>query len=112
MRGWFWIHPSKPRRRDANDGELDFTEAGSLPDYGRIGAELLFPKVMTQNDDGVPSGNLILVVPEVTPELWLHFEDPEEIASHQLAQPYMRQCAGPAENPAVTFVNAASPSKL
>ena len=55
------MHAGETLRRDADDGEVETTEADLPPDDARIGTELLGPRAVREHDDRVSSRHTVLV---------------------------------------------------
>ena len=77
-------------RRHAHDGELDAGNVHGPSNDRRVAGELLLPRGMTQDDNGVPSRDPILVRQEAASKHGLDVERAEEVAAHHRHQLHVR----------------------
>ena len=85
------IHPGESRRRDADDGEVDAAELHLPTQDGRVGAELLLPERVSENDDRVAARDLILLRPEVATQFGLDAHHREEVAADEQTERQLGQ---------------------
>ena len=85
------VHPGETLGRDADDRELDAAELHAAAEDRRVGAELLFPQHVAEDDDRIAARDLILVRPEVAPQLRLDAHHREEVAADEQAERQLRQ---------------------
>ncbi len=76
------MHTGETLRCDADDGEVETTEADLPPDDSRIGSELLGPRVVREHDDRIATRHSILVGTQGTTERWSEFEHIEKVSAH------------------------------
>jgi hypothetical protein len=77
-------------RRDTHDRELDAGDVYGPSDDRCVRREFLLPRGMTQDDDGVPSRDLVLRRQEASPEHGLDVELLEEVSAHHRHQLHVR----------------------
>src|SRR5262245_21587082 len=73
----------KPRRRDADDRDLDLIERHTASDDGRVAPEAPLPETVA--DDGDRRGVPLVIGPQPAPKSSAHTEHVEVIARHHQA---------------------------